>query len=81
MTKLGLVPSTYEGPTGIVGVLSVTLTRAGMQVLMLWSAIPHYVSHRYCPKATLALLTALEELLGVDVDRASCRLASAWEPG
>jgi proteasome assembly chaperone (PAC2) family protein len=82
MTKLGLAPSTYEGPTGIVGVLSDTLTRAGMQVLMLWSAIPHYVSHPSCPKATLALLTALEELLGVDLDRGELpELARAWERG
>ena len=82
MTKLGLAPSTYEGPTGIVGVLSDTLTRAGMQVLMLWSAIPHYVSHPSCPKATLALLTALEEQLGVDLDRGELpELARAWERG
>jgi PAC2 family protein len=82
MTKLGLAPSTYEGPTGIVGVLSDTLTRAGVQVLMLWSAIPHYVSHPSCPKATLALLTALEELLGVDLDRGELpELARAWERG
>ena len=82
MTQLGLAPSTYEGPTGIVGVLADTLSRAGMQVLMLWSAIPHYVSHPSCPKATLALLTALEEQLGVDLDRGELpELAKAWERG
>ena len=82
MTELGLVPSAYEGPTGIVGVLADTLARGGVQVLMLWSAIPHYVSHPPCPKATLALLTQLEKLLGVDLDLGElAELARAWERG
>ena len=82
MTELGLEPSTYEGPTGIVGVLADTLSRAGMQVLMLWSAIPHYVSHPPCPKATLALLSQLEEALDVNLDLGELpELARAWERG
>ena len=82
MTELGLEPSTYEGPTGIVGVLADTLSRAGMQVLMLWSAIPHYVSHPPCPKATLALLSQLEKLLDVSLDLGELpELARAWERG
>ena len=64
--RAGLAPSTYEGPTG-------HRRRAGRHagprglptVSMLWPPIPHYVSHPPCPKATLALLTALEELLDV----------------
>lgn len=80
--RLGLSTSRYEGPTGIVGVLADTLARSGMQVLMLWSAIPHYVSHPPCPKATLALLSQLEKLLGVDLDLGElAELARAWERG
>jgi len=82
MTELGLVPSSYEGPTGIIGVLADTLTRAGFQVLMLWSAIPHYVSHPPCPKATLALLSQLEEVLDTNLDLGELtELARAWERG
>jgi len=82
MTKLGLVPSTYEGPTGIIGVLADTLTRAGVEVLSLWSAIPHYVSHPPCPKATLALLSQLEEVLDTNLDLGELtELARAWERG
>ena len=82
MTELGLEPSTYEGPTGIIGVLADTLSRAGMQVLMLWSAIPHYVSHPPCPKATLALLSQLEDALDVSLDLGELtELARAWERG
>jgi len=82
MKQLGLAPSTYEGPTGIIGVLADTLERAGVEVLMLWSAIPHYVSHPPCPKATLALLTQLERVLDVSFDLGELtELARAWERG
>jgi predicted ATP-grasp superfamily ATP-dependent carboligase len=82
MKSLGLVPSTYEGPTGIIGVLADTLERAGVEVLMLWSAIPHYVSHPPCPKATLALLSQLERALDTSFDLGELtELARAWERG
>jgi proteasome assembly chaperone (PAC2) family protein len=82
MKGLGLVPSTYEGPTGIIGVLGETLERAGVEVLMLWSAIPHYVSHPPCPKATLALLSQLERVLDTSFDLGELtELARAWERG
>ena len=82
MTSLGLAPSTYEGPTGIVGVLGDTLTRGGLEVLSLWAAVPHYVSHPPCPKATLALLSSLEELVDTALDQGELpELARAWERG
>lgn len=82
MTTLGLAPSTYEGPTGIVGVLGDTLARGGLEVLSLWAAVPHYVSHPPCPKATLALLSSLEELLDASLDQGDLpELARAWERG
>lgn len=80
--QYSLSPSSYEGPTGIVGVLGDALTRSGMQVLTLWAAIPHYVSHPPCPKATLALLSQLEELLDVSLDLGDLpELSRAWERG
>jgi hypothetical protein len=82
MTSLGLAPSTYEGPTGILGVLGDTLGRAGIEVLSLWAAVPHYVSHPPCPKATLALLSALEQLMDSPLDLGELpELARAWERG
>jgi predicted ATP-grasp superfamily ATP-dependent carboligase len=82
MTTLGLAPSTYEGPTGIVGVLGDILTRGGLEVLSLWAAVPHYVSHPPCPKATLALLSSLEELIDTALDQGELpELARAWERG
>ena len=82
MTQLGLAPSTYEGPTGIIGVLGDTLSRAGVEVLSLWAAVPHYVSHPPCPKGTLALLSQLEQVLGTSIDLGELpELARAWERG
>ena len=82
MTALGLAPSTYEGPTGILGVLADTVQRAGVEVLSTWAAVPHYVAHPPCPKATLALLSSLEQLMDTAIDLGDLpELARAWERG
>ena len=78
----GLLDSTYEGPTGIVGVLADHLSRGGVPTVSIWAAIPHYVSHPPCPKATLALLNSLEKLLDAPIDLGELpELARAWERG
>jgi predicted ATP-grasp superfamily ATP-dependent carboligase len=61
-------PSDYEGPTGIVGVLHNTSAAAGLPSVSLWASIPHYVAAAPSPKAALALVRRLEELVGVSVD-------------
>ncbi len=65
--SLGLERSRYEGPTGIVGVLSDACTRAGVPALSFWAAVPHYVAQPPCPKATLALLRRVEDVLDLPV--------------
>ena len=78
----GLSESTYEGPTGIVGVLADLLARGGMPTVSLWAAIPHYVSHPPCPKATLALLSRLEQMLDSSLELGElAELSRAWERG
>ena len=72
----------YEGPTGIVGVLADRLARAGLPELGLWAAVPHYVSQPPSPKATLALLSPLEQLLASPLDLGELtEQARAWERG
>jgi predicted ATP-grasp superfamily ATP-dependent carboligase len=66
--ELDLQRSTYEGPTGIVGVLHDTCRRRGMTSASLWAAVPHYVATVTNPKAALALLRRLEGLTGIAVD-------------
>jgi proteasome assembly chaperone (PAC2) family protein len=66
--ELGLQPSHYEGPTGIVGVLHAACREAGIPSVSLWSAVPHYVSLAPSPRAARALCDRLGELLGVAID-------------
>ena len=80
--RLGYEPSTYEGPTGIVGVLQDACAQAGIPAVSLWAAVPHYVAQPPCPKATLALLTRVEDLLDVPVPLGDLPEESrAWQIG
>ena len=66
--RLNLHPTSYEGPTGIVCVLHDACTRAGLPTVSLWASVPHYVAAAPNPKAALALVRNLEQLVGVSVD-------------
>ena len=66
--ELGVEPSRYEGPTGIVGVLLDACRQAGIPSVSLWAAVPHYVSLAPSPRAALALCRRLGELIGTDID-------------
>lgn len=66
--ELGLELSDYEGPTGIVGVLASECAAAGMAVVSLWASVPHYVAEPPNPKAALALLTRLEDVLNTPLE-------------
>src|SRR5919197_908968 len=74
--RLGLQQSGYEGPTGIVGVLHSACQEAGMPSASLWASVPHYVAAAPNPKAALALVRALEGLVGVSVDAGELEVAS-----
>ena len=66
--RLDLERSSYEGPTGVVGVLHHACARRGIPSASLWAAVPHYVAAVPNPKAALALLRRLEGLTGVAVE-------------
>jgi proteasome assembly chaperone (PAC2) family protein len=68
IARLGLNRSSYEGPTGIVGILHAACQRSGLPSASLWAAVPHYVAASPNPKASLALVRKLEGLVGVAVD-------------
>jgi proteasome assembly chaperone (PAC2) family protein len=80
--RLKVEPSTYEGPTGIVGVFADACARLDIPSASYWAAVPHYVAQPPCPKATLALLGHLEDLLEVPVPLGDlAEEARAWERG
>jgi predicted ATP-grasp superfamily ATP-dependent carboligase len=74
--SLGLVPSSYEGPTGIVGVLHSACLDAGLPSASLWAGVPHYVAAAANPKAALALVRRVESLIGVSVDASELEVAA-----
>ncbi|MGZ6839855.1 MAG: PAC2 family protein, partial [Frankiaceae bacterium] len=77
---LRLDQSRYEGPTGIVGVLAEACADAGLPTVSLWAAVPHYAAQPPCPKATLALLRRVEDLLDVELPLGDLpEQARAWE--
>ncbi len=79
-TKLGLEHSRYEGPTGIVGVLQDACDKGGLPTVSFWAAVPHYVAQPPCPKATIALLRRVEDVLDVVIPLADLpEEARAWE--
>jgi proteasome assembly chaperone (PAC2) family protein len=78
--RLRLQRSRYEGPTGIVGVLSDVARHDGFTSVSLWAPVPHYVASPPNPKATLALLERLSELIDLPLDlRALALAARTWE--
>ncbi len=66
--RLGIRPTRYEGPTGIVGVLNTICRDQGLATASLWANVPHYISGIENPKATLALVRRVLPLLGATPD-------------
>ncbi|HKV69358.1 MAG TPA: PAC2 family protein [Gaiellales bacterium] len=77
MERHGLVRSTYEGPTGIVGILHDSCSRAGLTSASLWAATPHYISAAPNPQAALALLERLSDLAGTPPGSAELERAAS----
>ncbi len=79
-SRLGLPVTSYEGPTGIVGVLAAAAAESGFSVANYWAAVPHYVPPGHDAKASLALLERVTADIGVEVDARSLRdAAETWE--
>ena len=79
-SQLGLTPSSYEGPTGIVGVLHNACATAGLQTASLWAAVPGYASEIPSPKASLALVRRLGTLLDLSPDTSELEeMAESYE--
>ena len=75
--ELGLPPSQYEGPTGIIGVLNDAFHRAGFDSLSFWAAVPSYIGHNPSPKAALALVQRVVEFLDIPLGATDLQIAAA----
>ena len=80
-SKLELEPNDYEGPTGIVGVLTEMYEVLSPEKLVtLWVSVPHYTAPPPNPKASLTLLERVQTVLGAEFDLAALREdVAAWE--
>jgi len=80
--ELGVEKSSYEGPVGILSVLGDVAEKAGIPTLSIWASVPHYVHNAPSPKATLALIDKLEEIIDVVIPRGDLvGEAATWESG
>lgn len=66
--RIGIQASSYQGPTGILGVLGDRFARDGLEVVSLWAGLPHYINAHPNPRGALALVQVLSECLGVRFD-------------
>jgi proteasome assembly chaperone (PAC2) family protein len=82
MDRMSLEPSTYNGPVGITSVLNEMACLDGIASASLWAAVPHYLAEPPCPKATLALLGALEDAVGSPLPQGLlAEMTEAWQRG
>lgn len=78
--RLQVEVSRYEGPTGILGIISDGCVKRGMDAISLWAAVPHYASASPSPKASLALVNALEDFLQTSLPQGDLPVAAAqWQ--
>jgi len=75
--QLDLEPSSYEGPTGIVGVVHDALRSAGLGSISLWGTVPSYVPHATSPKAALALVNRVAQLLDLAIPSTALEIGAA----
>jgi hypothetical protein len=81
-SELDIERSSYEGPVGILSVIADAAENAGIPAISIWASVPHYVHNAPSPKATLALIDKIEELIDVKIDRGELvDESSAWESG
>ena len=79
-SELRVEPTSYQGPTGIVGVFQNACVEAGIPAISFWASVPHYVSQARVPKAAVALLHRIEEVLDVEVPLGALpEQAEEWE--
>jgi len=80
--QLGVERSSYEGPVGILSVLGQAAEAAGIPTVSIWASVPHYVHNAPSPKATLAIIDKLEEIIDVVIPRGDLvNESAAWQSG
>jgi hypothetical protein len=80
--QFAIEQSSYEGPVGILSILGDAAHQAGIPTISVWASVPHYVHNAPSPKATLAIIDKLEEIIDVVIPRGDLvDESAAWESG
>lgn len=78
--ELNIGRSEYQGPTGVLGAISLVAEQHDIPTVSVWASVPHYASQPPSPKAELAVIDKLEELLDVTIPRADLiERSEHWE--
>ena len=77
VSKLGVTPSRYQGPTGVLSVLAHAFEQEGLSVTSLWAGLPHYIETTPNPRGALALVQAMSECLDFRIDETPLRVQAA----
>jgi len=81
LDRLGIPTTSYQGPTGIVGALADGFRTAGMPIISIWAAVPHYIAATPNPRAALALLLKLREWTSLPIDLSPMEAAATTFQG
>ena len=76
--RLALSAPTYQGVTGLIGVLHVEMERAGVPTISLRVGVPHYLGHMEHPLAVASLVQHLAHVLGLPISIDVREAAERW---
>jgi hypothetical protein len=76
-SRIGFLPATLDVPAGAQGVLEYSFGEAKIPTVGLWARVPHYASGLPYPAASVALLSELANLAGLEIDTGELKIASS----
>jgi hypothetical protein len=65
--RIGFLPATLDVPAGAQGVLEYSFGEAKIPTVGLWARVPHYAAALPYPAASIALLSELANLAGLEI--------------
>lgn len=68
--RSGLHSTSYEGPSGIVGVVQAACKKSGIRSLSMWAPTPPYLGGNPYPKAVLAIIEKISDITNLHIDTA-----------
>jgi proteasome assembly chaperone (PAC2) family protein len=74
--QVGYLPAGIDVPSGIQGALEMAFGEASIPAVGLWARVPHYAAAMPYPAASAALVGAMGQLAGIEVDVSTLQAAA-----